>query len=47
MVEVARRHDFKVGEEPIVEFEMDIFDEVVVVREYCNVHGLWENKLFK
>ncbi len=44
--EVVRRHDFEVGDEPIIEFEMDKFDEVIV-REYCNIHGLWENKLSK
>lgn len=30
------------GSDPEVEFDID--DDNVIVREYCNVHGLWESK---
>jgi len=29
----------KPGQEPVVEFPID--DEDIVVREFCNLHGLW------
>ncbi len=33
----------KPGEKPEAEFKLD--EEVVKVREYCNIHGLWKNKI--
>ena len=33
------RKYLKVGQDPIAEFP--IHDEDVIVREYCNLHGLW------
>ncbi len=35
----------KPGEEPVVEFRLSSGEEPKVVREYCNLHGLWERKL--
>jgi len=34
------RKDLKPGDEPIVIFEMEKCEKVLV-REYCNIHGLW------
>lgn len=33
----------KPGEKPEAEFKLD--EEVVKVRGYCNIHGLWKNKI--
>lgn len=33
------RREFKPGEKPETEFRLD--EEVIIAREYCNVHGLW------
>lgn len=30
----------KPGEKP--EFDLELDDEIVMVREYCNIHGLWK-----
>jgi superoxide reductase len=35
------RKELKVGEKPVAEFKTDLND-VVEVREYCNIHGLWK-----
>lgn len=34
------RKFLKPGEKPIAEFKLD--EEVLFVREYCNLHGLWK-----
>lgn len=34
------RKYLKPGEKPEAEFQID--DDIVAVREYCNVHGLWK-----
>ncbi|MBU5301400.1 desulfoferrodoxin [Clostridium sporogenes] len=36
---VYKKH-LKPGEKPEAEFKLD--EEVVKVREYCNIHGLWK-----
>ncbi|MGM0629490.1 MAG: desulfoferrodoxin [Patescibacteria group bacterium] len=36
------RKFLKPNDDPEAEFEME--NENISVREYCNVHGLWENK---
>lgn len=36
-----RKH-FTSGEKPFAEF--NIQEEVIAVRAYCNLHGLWKNK---
>ncbi len=36
---------FKPGEEPQVEFLIGSGKEIKAVREYCNLHGLWETKM--
>jgi len=33
----------KPGDEPEVEFNIDIKAEEIQAREYCNLHGLWGN----
>jgi len=35
----------KPGEEPTVEFCLKPGEDPKVVKEYCNLHGLWERKL--
>ena len=30
------------GEEPVAEF--DVSEDIITVREYCNLHGLWAKK---
>lgn len=35
------RHEFKPGEAPVAEFPVKMSD-VITVREYCNIHGLWK-----
>lgn len=35
------RHEFKHGEKPEAEFNVKK-SEIVEVREYCNLHGLWK-----
>lgn len=39
------RKDLKVDSEPEVEFNFNK-DKIVIVREYCNIHGLWEINLY-
>jgi len=34
------RKFLKPGEKPVAEFKLD--EEVLFVREYCNLHGLWK-----
>ena len=34
------RKYLKPGEKPVAEFKLD--EEVLFVREYCNLHGLWK-----
>ena len=34
------RKYLKPGEKPVAEFKLD--EEVLYVREYCNLHGLWK-----
>jgi len=34
------RKYLKAGEKPVAEFKLD--EEVLYVREYCNLHGLWK-----
>jgi superoxide reductase len=29
------------GDEPVAEFEVS-YDDIITVREYCNLHGLWK-----
>ncbi len=36
------RKYLKPGEEPVAEFSVS--EEIVSVREYCNLHGLWAKK---
>lgn len=35
------RHEFKPGDTPVCEFPAKMAD-VISVREYCNLHGLWK-----
>jgi superoxide reductase len=39
----ATRKFLKPGQEPKAEFQLT--NEIKKIREYCNVHGLWENIL--
>jgi len=41
---VVHRKYLEMGDEPKAEFEIPEGKEVQA-REYCNLHGLWENKL--
>jgi superoxide reductase len=36
------RAELNPGEKPYAEFCVDL-DDVIEVREYCNIHGLWKN----
>ena len=36
------RHDLKPGDKPFVVFPVK-FEEIYLVRAYCNLHGLWVN----
>ena len=38
-----QRKILKPGDKPYVEFFISSDDEVEVVYEYCNLHGLWKN----
>ena len=31
------------GDEPEAEFEIDSSNESIIVRDYCNIHGLWSS----
>ncbi len=35
------RAELKPGQQPIVEFRVDV-DDIVEVREFCNIHNLWK-----
>lgn len=35
------RHVLKVGDKPKAEFDVN-YDDVVMVRSYCNIHGMWQ-----
>ena len=38
------RKNLKPGELPVAEFCTVLSDEPIIVRAYCNVHGLWSSK---
>lgn len=38
----AYREFLKIGQEPQASFSIDTRGEPVVLREYCNLHGLWK-----
>ena len=40
-----RRHDFEFTDVPEHTFALDDGEKQIAVYEYCNLHGLWVNKL--
>lgn len=39
----VNRKELKPGDEPIAEFYVP-YKEDLIIRSYCNLHGLWKNK---
>jgi len=43
--DMIQRTFLKPGDEPIAKFEITNTNQEIIVRAYCNIHGLWSAKI--